>query len=493
MATSNVMSTRGDDSRLNVSVTQETSRATALRKALDRGLAGCYLPELGGMYRGKVRDCYTVGDRRIMITTDRISAFDRVFPETIPYKGQVLNLLAAHFLRKAAEIVPVHLVDVPDPNVTIARELRGYPIEMVVRGYLTGSAWRDYQEGVFAKKYGFELPSGLGPNAKFETPIVTPTEKCHDGHDRPVTADEAAGLVGGQETWRTLCDVALRLFDQGTRLVAERGLILVDTKYEFGEAGGRVILMDEVHTPDSSRFWYQDSYASDPASPRQLSKEFLREWLRDQGFMGDGPTPMLPDHVRLEVASRYLELYRTLTGEDLPLPADPGDPAARICGSLKNAGLIKGALVAILMGSAADSDLAGRTEKVLRDLGVASREWVVSAHKVPDKLYRVVSDLNASAQPVVLITIAGRSNGLSGATAANSVHPVIALPAFSDRADYQINIHSSLQLPSETPAMTVVDPGNAALAAARILAVADAGLRARLAERIAAVRDSFQV
>lgn len=480
-------------STLQFRVTEEGVEASALHAALSCGLAGCYLPELGGLYRGKVRDCYTVGDRRVMITTDRISAFDRVFAETIPYKGQVLNLLAAYFLRKAAQIVPVHLLDVPDPNVTIARELSGYPIEMVVRGYLTGSAWRDYQEGVFARRYGFELPAGLAPNARFATPIVTPTEKCHDGHDRPVTPDEAAILLGGQDTWRKLREMSLRLFEQGTRLVAERGLILVDTKYEFGTAGGEIVLMDEVHTPDSSRFWYQDSYASNPENPKQLSKEFLREWLRDQGFMGDGPAPMLPDHVRLEVAGRYLELFRTLTGEALELPANPGDPAARICQNLKRAGLIKGALAAILMGSASDSDIAGRAAKVLTELGVATREWVVSAHKVPDKLHRVVADLNGSAQPVVLITIAGRSNGLSGCTAANSVHPVIALPAFADRADYQINIHSSLQMPSETPAMTVVDPGNAALAAARVLGVADPALRARIAERVAMVRDSFQV
>lgn len=465
-----------------------------LQIGLSQGLAGCYLPELGPMYRGKVRDCYTVGDRRVMITTDRISAFDRVFAETIPYKGQVLNLLAAHFLRKAAEIVPVHLLAVPDPNVTIARELAGFPVEMVVRGYLTGSAWRDYQEGVFGRKYGFELPPGLGPGAKFERPVITPTQKCHEGHDRPVTPEEAAELVGGQDTWRELCDMSLRLFEQGTRLAAERGLILVDTKYEFGRAAdGRIMLMDEVHTPDSSRFWYQDSYAADPARPKQLSKEFLREWLRDQGFTGEGPVPTLPEHVRLEVARRYLELYRTLTGEELALPGELGDPAARIRRNLKEAGLIKGALVAILMGSASDREFASRAARTLEELGVATREWVVSAHKVPDKLYRLVADLNDSAEPIVFLTVAGRSNGLSGCTAANSVHPVIALPAFADRADYLINIHSSLQMPGETPAMTVVDPANAALAAARILAVADPELRTRIARRMASTRDSFQV
>ncbi len=468
-------------------------RAAALEHALETGLQSCYLPELGPVYRGKVRDCYTVGDRhRIMITSDRISAFDRVFAETIPFKGQVLNLLAAHFLREAARIVPVHLLDVPDPAVTVARQLAPIPLEMVVRGYLAGSAWRDYQEGVFEAKYGFELPPGLGPNARLERPIVTPTEKCHDGHDRPITPAEAAALAGGSEDWATLCDHSLRLFEQGTELAAARGLILVDTKYEFGRDGRDLVLMDEVHTPDSSRFWYEASYAADPARPEQLSKEFLREWLRDEGFAGDGPVPALPDAVRLEIARRYLDLYKTLTGEEAPLPARAEDPRDRIRRNLMAAGLLKGTVVAFLLGSASDREVAARAARVLGDLGIATREWVVSAHKVPDKLYRLVTDLNTSAQPIALITIAGRSNGLSGATAANSVHPVIALPAFKDSADYQINIHSSLQLPSETPAVTAIDPANAALAAARMLALADPALKERLAVRMASVRDAFE-
>ncbi|MBM3275366.1 MAG: AIR carboxylase family protein, partial [Candidatus Sericytochromatia bacterium] len=431
-------------------------RLETLQLALRQGLGRCYFPELGAVYRGKVRDCHTVGDRRVLIASDRISAFDRVFAQTIPFKGQVLNLLAAHFLGKAAEIVPTHLLDVPDPNVTIARELAPYPVEVVVRGYLAGSGWRDYQEGVFALKYGFALPDGLSLNARLETPIVTPTEKCHDGHDRPVTAEEAARLVGSAETWQKLHDTALALFAQGTALAAERGLILVDTKYEFGQDDGQIVLMDEVHTPDSSRFWYQSSYAADPARPEQLSKEFLRDWLRERGFTGDGPVPELPDDVRIAVAERYLALYQTLTGQELAL--DPSEPRDRIRRNLQAAGLLTGTFCGILMGSPSDAELASKASAVLRDLGVATREWVVSAHKVPDKLYNLVADLNEAAQPVALITIAGRSNGLSGCTSASSLHPVIALPAFADRADYQINIHSSLQMPSETPAMTILDP-----------------------------------
>jgi phosphoribosylaminoimidazole-succinocarboxamide synthase len=466
-------------------------RLETLRGALDNGLDRCYFPELGPVYRGKVRDCHTVGNRRILIASDRISAFDRVFAQTIPFKGQVLNLLAAHFLRKAADIVPTHLLDVPDPNVTVARELTPYPVEVVVRGYLAGSGWRDYQEGVFAQKYGFSLPDGLSPNARLDSPIVTPTEKCHDGHDRPVSAEEAARLVGSPETWQKLHDIALALFAQGSALAAERGLILVDTKYEFGHDDGVIVLMDEVHTPDSSRFWYAASYAVDPARPEQLSKEFLRDWLREQGFMGDGTIPDLPDDLRIAVAERYLALYQTLTGQELDL--DLSEPRARICRNLQAAGLLTGTFCGILMGSPSDADLAAKAAAVLGELGVATREWVVSAHKVPDKLYKLVADLNGATQPVVLITIAGRSNGLSGCTSASSVHPVIALPAFSDRADYQINIHSSLQMPSETPAMTILEPTNAALAAVRILGAADVALKGRIVERIARVRAAFQL
>lgn len=462
-----------------------------LRNCLPHGLAGCYLPELGTPYRGKVRDCYTVGDRRILVATDRISAFDRVFAETIPFKGEVLNRLSAYFLRKAAEIVPTHLLAVPDPNVTVGRELVGYPVEVIVRGYLTGSAGRDYQEGTFGKKYGFELPAGLAANARFETPIVTPTSKAFQGHDEPISAARAAGFVGGEATWRAIVEAALALFAQGKALAASRGLILVDTKYEFGHSDGRLMLMDEVHTPDSSRFWYQASYDRDPERPEQLSKEFLRDWLRDQGFTGDGPIPALSDEIRIAVAARYIQLYETLLGETFA-PESREVPENRIWRSLKGMGLLKGAFVGILMGSASDDPVAAKVAERLASFGIASRSYVVSAHKVPDKLHALVDAFNRSLQPMALVTIAGRSNGLSGATAANSLHPVIALPVFADSADYQINIHSSLQMPSDTPAMVVIDPGNAALAAARILAINNPEVKERVAARIADVRATFE-
>ncbi len=457
---------------------------------LDRGLSGLQLPELGPVQRGKVRDCFTLGDVRVLVATDRISAFDRVFAELIPFKGQVLNQLAAFFMRQVQDLVPTHLVSVPDASVTVAREAKALPVEVIVRGYLTGSAWRDHVAGRFTSSYGIALPEGLTEHAKLPAPIVTPTTKAAEGHDLPLTHAAAAELVGGTEAWDRVVRTALELFERGTTHAAERGLILVDTKYEFGFIDGQLTLIDEVHTPDSSRYWYATSYAANPAKPEQLSKEFLREWLRDRGFTGEGPLPVLDDTIRVEVASRYLELYRTLTGQDF-VPALGTAPATRIVEALREAGYLKGAMVAIFMGSASDRPLADKIRGVLDRFGVPSRLHVASAHKVPEKLMGLIQAYNDSDQPIVHITLAGRSNGLSGVTAGSARHPVIACPPFKDHADYLVNVHSSLQMPSETPVMTVLDPGNAALAAVRILSLADPALAGRVREQIAATKASF--
>jgi phosphoribosylaminoimidazole-succinocarboxamide synthase len=461
-----------------------------IRTQLDRCLDRVDLPELGAAYRGKVRDCYTVGDRRLLVATDRVSAFDRVFEELIPFKGQVLNQLAAFFLRQARAIVPTHLIDVPDPNVTVATLAEALPVEVVVRGYLTGSAWRDYESGRFETLYGFALPDDLSPNVRLATPILTPTSKAHDGHDLPITRRQAAELVGGEDRWGEIERIALALFAQGTELAAKRGLILVDTKYEFGLVDGVLTLIDEVHTPDSSRYWYRDAYVADPLAPQQLSKEFLREWLRARGYAGEGPLPELPEDLRLEIAERYLTLFRTLTGQDL-IPAFGDDAKTRIWQSLQLKGYLRGGIVSILMGSPSDMAVADRVRQLLDAYDVPSVVHVASAHKVPERVLTIIEACNYSAQPLVHITIAGRSNGLSGVVAANSVHPVIALPPFKDHADYLVNVHSSLQMPSETPVMTVIDPGNAALAALRILAVSDMRLRERLMDRIIESKCSF--
>lgn len=453
-------------------------------------LNGIDLPVLGATKRGKVRDCFTVGDTRVLVATDRISAFDVVFDEPIPFKGQVLNALTARALRAVEDLVPTHLLSVPDPNVMLAREAVPYPVEVIVRGYLTGSAWRDYEAGSFGVKYGFLLPAGLACNARLVTPVVTPTSKAETGHDLPLTTEAAAAAVGGEEIWAEIVTKALALFERGSALAAERGLLLVDTKYEFGRVDGVLTLIDEVHTPDSSRYWYADAYERDPAAPRQLSKEFLREVLRERGFDGEGPPPRLDEALRLEVSSRYLELYRQFTGEELGVSA-AGAPAPRIVRALQTCGILPAGFVSIVMGSGTDMPLADKVREALGRYGVATEVRVASAHKVPEKVFALCEAANRSAHPMVHITIAGRSNGLSGVMAANSVHPVIALPPFKDHADYLVNVHSSLQMPSETPSVTVVDAGNAALAALRMLALGNPDLGRLISAQIARTKAGF--
>ena len=271
------------------------------------------------MVSGKVRDRVDLGDRLLIVTSDRVSAFDRILT-TIPLKGQVLNQLSVFWFRHTADIVPNHLLHEVTPRSMLVRRCEVLPVEVVVRGYLTGSAWRDYRrDGAVS---GIPLPPGMRADERLPRPLLTPSTKAGPGaHDRPVSRAEllAAGMVSA-ELWRQIETVALRLFARGVEHAAHRGLILVDTKYEFGTMAGELVLADEVHTPDSSRYWYRDGYAERFARgepQRKLDKEFLRVWLMQRGFMGDGAAPAIPDAVRHELSRRYLETYRILTGHDL--------------------------------------------------------------------------------------------------------------------------------------------------------------------------------
>jgi phosphoribosylaminoimidazole-succinocarboxamide synthase len=271
-------------------------------------------------YRGKVRDVYYFGDRMAVVASDRISAFDVILPRAIPYKGQVLNQIAAQFLENTSDIVPNWLLQVPDPNVSIGIRCEPFPVEMVVRGYLTGHAWRVYKEGK-RELCGEKLPDGLKENDKLPHPIITPTTKAKEGHDEDISGAEivARGMVPAAE-YRKLEAYALALFNRGTQMAADRGLILVDTKYEFGRLANRIYLIDEVHTPDSSRYFYADGYAENQAAgrpQRHLSKEFVREWLISNGFQGQkgqAVPEMDDDRVRV-ISDRYIELYEQVTGE----------------------------------------------------------------------------------------------------------------------------------------------------------------------------------
>ncbi len=271
-------------------------------------------------YKGKVRDVYTINDKHLaMVVSDRISAFDVVLPRPIPYKGAVLNQIAAEMLEATTDILPNWVLDVPLPNATIGHKCETYPVEMVIRGYLTGHAWRTYKSGK-RELCGVPLPEGLKENDKFDTPILTPTTKAHEGHDEDISRDEiiAQGLVSKDE-YEQLEKYTLALFQRGTEIAAKRGLILVDTKYEFGHRDGVITLIDEIHTPDSSRYFYSEGYAERQAAgeaQRQLSKEFVREWLMENGFQGkDGQqVPEMTDEVVNQISDRYIELYEHVTG-----------------------------------------------------------------------------------------------------------------------------------------------------------------------------------
>ena len=293
-------------------------------------------PGQKSVYHGKVRDVYNINDElMVMVATDRISAFDVILPKGIPFKGQVLNLIAATFLDATSDIVPNWKLATPDPMVTVGLKCEGFRVEMIIRGYLTGSAWREYQNGC-RELCGVKLPEGMKENQKFPTPIITPTTKADAGHDENISKEEiiAQGLVS-KEDYELMEKYTYALFARGTEMAAERGLILVDTKYEFGKHNGTIYLMDEIHTPDSSRYFYADGYQEkfEKGEPqKQLSKEFVRQWLIDHNFMGkEGQqVPEMTDEYVNSVSDRYIELYEHIVGQKFNKADNHDDLAARI-------------------------------------------------------------------------------------------------------------------------------------------------------------------
>ena len=287
------------------------------------------------VYHGKVRDVYSIeGDILVMVATDRISAFDVVLPKGIPYKGQVLNQIANYFLDATSAEVPNWKLAEVDPMVTAGVRCEGFRVEMIIRGYLAGSAWREYAAGA-REICGVKLPEGLRENERLPEPIITPTTKADAGHDENISREEiiAQGIVS-EEDYAQMEAYTRTLFAIGTRMAAEKGLILVDTKYEFGKHNGKVMLIDEIHTPDSSRYFYADTYAAlfaEGKAQRQLSKEFVRQWLMENGFMGrpGEVVPEMTEEVCRSISERYIELYEHVTGQKF-VPAAEGDATARI-------------------------------------------------------------------------------------------------------------------------------------------------------------------
>lgn len=304
-----------------------------MEKALTR--TDFNFPGQKSVYHGKVRDVYNINDDiLVMIATDRISAFDVILPKGIPYKGEVLNRIAAKFLDATADIVPNWKIATPDPMVTAGLRCEGFKVEMIIRGYLTGSAWREYKEGNRVL-CGVKLPDGMCENQKFPTPIITPTTKADEGHDENISKEEiiAKGIVD-KEDYELMEKYTYALFERGSKMAEEKGLILVDTKYEFGKREGKVYLIDEIHTPDSSRYFYADGYQErfEAGMPqKQLSKEFVRQWLIENGFMGKAgqQVPEMTDEYVMSVSDRYIELFENITGDKF-VRTEQGDIKERI-------------------------------------------------------------------------------------------------------------------------------------------------------------------
>lgn len=420
----------------------------------------------GRKSHGKVREIYTQDDRLILITSDRVSAFDRVLG-LIPYKGQVLNQLSAWWFAQTNDIVDNHVQAVPHPNVTVADKAEMLPIEVVVRGYITGvtdtSIWTMYANGDRAP-YGIPLPDGLRKNDPLPTPIITPTTKAEQGaHDEKVTEAELLerGVVS-PELWQDIRTTALALFQRGQQLAAKGGLILVDTKYEFGLLNGNLVICDELHTPDSSRYWLASSY-DETRQPVNMSKEFLREWFAEQGYKGEGKPPTMPDDFRAQVASRYIDVYEKLTGQTF-------QPATEtIADSLTPFGA---PLVGVIMGSTSDWETMRHAHEALEALGVPHECKVVSAHRTP----QLTAEYATSAEKrglEVIIAGAGGAAHLPGMTAAETPLPVLGVPVQSRALNGLDSLLSIVQMPRGIPVGTLSigasGAKNAALLAVAIL------------------------
>ena len=311
-----------------------------IKNQLDNTLEKLELNISSDFYRGKVRENYYKEDQIIMVTSDRVSAFDHVLG-TIPFKGQILNEIACFWFEKTKDIVPNHFISSPDEQVLVTKKAKTLPVEVIVRQYITGSLWREYSSGINGQ-YGFMLPDNLIENQKFDIPILTPSTKAEYGeHDEPISREKIVNSLVEENIYAKAEKYALELFKVGQEWANSRGLILVDTKYEFGMFNGELIVIDEIHTPDSSRYWVKDEYDSrfnNRESQKMLDKENIRQWLIERGFKGEGTPPELTSDIRILLAEKYIELYKTLLGKEF-IPS-VGDVAERISKNLSKNGII---------------------------------------------------------------------------------------------------------------------------------------------------------
>ena len=423
-----------------------------------------YTPQVKKIHSGKVRDSFRINEKkRMIVVTDRISCFDKVLKSTIPNKGAVLNGISNFWFEKTKNIVDNHSIEVIDPNINLVKEAVPIRVEMIVRGYLTGSMWRGYQKGK-REFSGIKVPDELSRNQRFNKPILTPTTK--EKSDREITPEEIVKEGWAEKkVYNEMTEISLKLFKLGTEILEEKGIILVDTKYEFGLLADKIILIDEIHTPDSSRFWSKEVYEKDPQNVEQIDKEFVRQWLIKNKKDGDYPD-ILPPEIIEETSKRYLEIFKIVTGKKLDTEIDIRH---RIYKNLIQNGIIKDGYIIIIMGSSADLEHCKKIKSHLDKYDVFVDMRVVSAHKNGERIPEIADVYNNSIEPGCVIAVAGMSNGLGGALAANLAIPVINCPPFKDKIDMMVNINSSLVMPSKTPAMTVIDVSSAALAALRSL------------------------
>lgn len=443
-------------------------------------------PQLKTIHKGKVRDSIRVNNKkRLIVVTDRISAFNKKIKTAIPHKGAVLNGITNFWFDQTKDIIPNHLIKVIDPNISLVHEAVPIRVEMIVRGYLTGSMWRGYEKGQ-RDFSGALAPDGMTKNQAFAAPILTPTTK--DEFDTEINEKEIikSGLVK-KATYQKMKETALALFKRGSEYLDKKGIILVDTKYEFGLLNGKLILIDEIHTPDSSRFWKKKDYKKNPNKAEQMDKEFVRQWMLANKVNGEVPLE-LPTKIVNETSKRYRDIYELVTGQKFNITEI--DPKIRAYHNLVASKLIKPGFIAICMGSKSDLPHVQKIQKFIEAYNIKVSKRIISAHKNGERILELAQAYNESIEPVVVIAVAGRSNGLGGALAANLTTPVINCPPFSDKVDIMANINSSLMMPSNTPASTVIHPDNAALAAVRALNIPS--IRQQMNQKIKKMKEDLQ-
>ena len=455
-----------------------------IEQQLTNTLNSSFIPELvskNNYYRGKVRENYSLGDKRLMITTDRVSAFDYVLG-TVPFKGQILNEIAAHFLEQTKSIAENALLSTPDPNAFVMKEVSPLKIEAIVRAYITGSMARDYFDDGKKTKCGIPLVKYLKHNKRNERLkelLFTPTTKADAGHDEDISEEEMVKQkLTTVKQLKTIKEKSFELFRFGESFAKKQNLILVDTKFEWGiDNDGDLIVIDEILTPDSSRYWYADSYEKlykEEKSQKELSKEFLRQQLIENGYdiHGNKP-PILTDEMRINTSLRYIELYEQLLGKEF-IPSSE-NATKRLYNNLKTNGIIKGYFVPIIAGSPADDEHCKKIQSELNKRGIPNEYRICSAHKEPMRLAKMIEEYDTSIEPIVYVTVAGRSNGLSGVTAANTKFPVIACPPYSEKFG-GADIYSTLRMPSGVPVMTITETENVCFAIQKMFSMNDDAL-----------------